>query len=115
MAWLAQNWFWVLIFFGFIAMHLFGHGGQGSMGEVAAVAEGMASTELRIRTRRTRAFPAATGIEERAMLNIKLVSWALGLWGAITFIVCVVYGLVTPQSLHMLSFCLCQPPSPAKR
>ena len=35
------------------------------------------------------------------MLNIKLVSWALGLWGAVTFIVCVIYGLVTPESLHM--------------
>lgn len=35
------------------------------------------------------------------MLNIKIISWALGLWGAVTFIVCVIYGLVTPQSLHM--------------
>lgn len=38
------------------------------------------------------------------MLNIKLVSWALGLWGAITFVVCVIYGLVTPESLHMHEF-----------
>ncbi len=38
------------------------------------------------------------------MLNIKLVSWALGLWGAVTFVVCVIYGLVTPQSLHMHAF-----------
>jgi hypothetical protein len=38
------------------------------------------------------------------MLNIKLVSWALGLWGAMTFVVCVIYGLVTPQSLHMHAF-----------
>lgn len=28
MAWLAQNWFWVLIFVMFIGMHLFGHGGH---------------------------------------------------------------------------------------
>ncbi|MEO8008786.1 MAG: DUF5676 family membrane protein [Betaproteobacteria bacterium] len=35
------------------------------------------------------------------MLNTKLVSWALGIWSAITFVVCVVYGLVTPESLHM--------------
>lgn len=26
MAWFAQNWFWVLLLIGFIAMHL-GHGG----------------------------------------------------------------------------------------
>ena len=38
------------------------------------------------------------------MLNTKLVSWALGLFGAVTFVVCVTYGLVTPQSLHMHTF-----------
>lgn len=35
------------------------------------------------------------------MLNTKLVTWALGIWTSITFVVCVIYGLVTPQSLHM--------------
>lgn len=29
MAWFAANWFWVLIFIAFIAMHVFGHGGHG--------------------------------------------------------------------------------------
>ena len=29
MAWLTANWFWVLIFIAFIAMHMFGHGGHG--------------------------------------------------------------------------------------
>ncbi|NOZ53809.1 MAG: hypothetical protein GXP08_11865 [Gammaproteobacteria bacterium] len=38
------------------------------------------------------------------MLNTKLVSWALGLWGAVMFTTCVLYGLVTPQSLHMHEF-----------
>ena len=28
MAWLTANWFWVLIFIAFIAMHMFGHGGH---------------------------------------------------------------------------------------
>lgn len=27
MAWLSQNWVWVLFFVAFVAMHLFGHGG----------------------------------------------------------------------------------------
>ncbi|HEA53118.1 hypothetical protein LCGC14_1287370 [marine sediment metagenome] len=35
------------------------------------------------------------------MLNTKLVTWTLGIWASITFVVCVIYGLVTPQSLHM--------------
>lgn len=38
------------------------------------------------------------------MLNIKIVSWALGLWGAFTFVVCVLYGLIVPESLHMKAF-----------
>ena len=29
MAWLAANWFWVVIGIAFVAMHLFGHGGHG--------------------------------------------------------------------------------------
>jgi hypothetical protein len=32
MAWLLQNWFWVLIAVVFIGMHLFGHGGHGGHG-----------------------------------------------------------------------------------
>jgi hypothetical protein len=53
--------------------------------------------------------PARTGgraISTRGgdMLNTKLVSWALGVWGAITFVVCVLYGLITPESLHMHAF-----------
>jgi hypothetical protein len=36
-----------------------------------------------------------------AMLNIKVVAWALGSFSAISFIVCVLYGLIAPESLHM--------------
>ena len=32
MAWLTANWFSVLIFIAFIAMHMFGHGGHGGHG-----------------------------------------------------------------------------------
>lgn len=35
------------------------------------------------------------------MLNMKVVSWALGAFGAVTFVVCVLYGLIVPESLHM--------------
>jgi len=38
------------------------------------------------------------------MLNTKLVSWALGIFAAISFLICVIYGLVTPQSLRMSGF-----------
>jgi hypothetical protein len=29
MEWITANWFWILVFIGFIAMHMFGHGGHG--------------------------------------------------------------------------------------
>ncbi len=35
------------------------------------------------------------------LLNIKVVTWSLGLFTAISFILCVVYGLFVPPSLHM--------------
>ncbi len=38
------------------------------------------------------------------MLNIKVVSWALATTTAISFVVCVAYGLATPQTLHMHVF-----------
>ena len=34
------------------------------------------------------------------MLNIKVVTWSLGLFTAISFILCVIYGLIAPASLH---------------
>ncbi len=35
------------------------------------------------------------------MLNLKVVSWSLGVWGGITFVICVLYGLLVPGSLTM--------------
>lgn len=29
MTWLTENWFWILTFIAFIAMHMFGHGSHG--------------------------------------------------------------------------------------
>ncbi len=38
------------------------------------------------------------------MLNIKVVTWSLGSFTAFSFILCVIYGLITPSSLHMHQF-----------
>jgi 2TM family of unknown function (DUF5676) len=38
------------------------------------------------------------------MLNTKLVTWSLGLFGGFSFILCVIYGLLTPESIHMHTF-----------
>ncbi|WP_183775907.1 DUF2933 domain-containing protein [Phenylobacterium haematophilum] len=33
MAWLSQNWIWILAGLAFVALHLFGHGGHRGHGE----------------------------------------------------------------------------------
>lgn len=38
------------------------------------------------------------------MLDTRLVTWTLGIWTALTFIVCVTYGLIVPERLHMSAF-----------
>ena len=43
MEWLAQNWFWVVIFVAFFAVHLFGygtHGGHSGCGSDMELANG---------------------------------------------------------------------------
>ena len=37
------------------------------------------------------------------LLNIRVVSWSLGIFKAFTYILCVLYGLVVPQRLHGMS------------
>ena len=37
------------------------------------------------------------------MLNIKIVSWSLGIFTAVSFVLCVVYGLIAPPSLHPMA------------
>ncbi|MBI2081257.1 MAG: hypothetical protein HYY54_07655 [candidate division NC10 bacterium] len=35
-------------------------------------------------------------------LNWKVMAWALGLFGAVTFVVCVGYGFLVPKAFHMV-------------
>lgn len=37
------------------------------------------------------------------LLNNRVVSWALGLFLALSYIFCVIYGLIVPQRLHGMS------------
>ena len=37
------------------------------------------------------------------LLNVRVVSWSLGIFMAITFILCILYGLIVPQRLHGMS------------
>lgn len=38
------------------------------------------------------------------MLNIKVWTWSLGIFTAVSFLLCVIWGLVTPEALHMHRF-----------
>ncbi len=38
------------------------------------------------------------------MLNIKIVAYSIGFFTAVSFIFCVLYGLITPESVHMHTF-----------
>ena len=38
------------------------------------------------------------------MLNWKIVCWSLGLTTAVSFVICVIWGLLMPQSIHMHEF-----------
>ena len=38
------------------------------------------------------------------MLSVKVMSWSLGMFTAISFVLCVIYGLIAPPSLHMAPF-----------
>ncbi len=40
----------------------------------------------------------------RTPLNFKVVTWSLGLFGAISFTLCVIYGLLVPTALNMHQF-----------
>ena len=33
-------------------------------------------------------------------LSLKVMTWLWGLFGAVTFVACVVYGLVVPRAFH---------------
>lgn len=37
-------------------------------------------------------------------LNWKVMTWSLGLFSAVSFVLCVLYGLVVPRTLHMVQF-----------
>ena len=64
----------------------------------------------RIRTRVTlppagmpRPVERGKGTEAR-MLDTRLLTWSLGLFAVVSFLLCVAYGLVAPQALHMHTF-----------
>ncbi|HSE86785.1 MAG TPA: DUF5676 family membrane protein [Candidatus Binatia bacterium] len=38
------------------------------------------------------------------MLNIRVITWSLATFTTVSYVVCVVYGLVAPETFHMVQF-----------
>jgi hypothetical protein len=38
------------------------------------------------------------------MLNIRVVTWSLATFTTASYVLCVVYGLIVPETLHMVQF-----------
>ena len=38
------------------------------------------------------------------MLNIRVITWSLATFTTVSYVVCVVYGLVVPETFHMVQF-----------
>ncbi|WP_025321077.1 DUF5676 family membrane protein [Deferrisoma camini] len=38
------------------------------------------------------------------MLNIRVVTWSLSSFTLFSYLVCILYGLIVPESLHMTTF-----------
>lgn len=38
------------------------------------------------------------------MLNIRVVTWSLGTFALVSYLVCIFYGLIVPERLHMSRF-----------
>ena len=37
-------------------------------------------------------------------LNIRVVTWSLGVFTLFSYLICIAYGLIVPESLHMTQF-----------
>jgi hypothetical protein len=40
------------------------------------------------------------------LLNIKVVSWSLGIFSSVSYLLCVIYGLIVPERLHGMKYFL---------
>ena len=38
------------------------------------------------------------------LLNIRVVTWSLASFTLLSYLICVLYGLIVPESLHMVRF-----------
>jgi 2TM family of unknown function (DUF5676) len=38
------------------------------------------------------------------MLNIRVITWSLATFTTFSYVVCVMYGLIVPETLHMVQF-----------
>jgi 2TM family of unknown function (DUF5676) len=47
---------------------------------------------------------AQTNKKEVTMLNTKVMTWSLASFVAVSYLTCILYGLIVPETLHMTGF-----------
>lgn len=79
-------------------------GMEGTVGTEAVEDVDRPTGRTSTRMRRTMPTNTVTATREVGMLNTKVVTWSLALFGAVTYLVCITYGLIVPETLHMTGF-----------
>lgn len=100
MEWLQQNGFWIVVLVLFVLMHLGhgrGHGGHAGHRD----RPGDEDTDTTMSPPRPARAATATLIREVIVLDTRVVTWSLATFSTVTFLVCVTFGLVVSESLHM--------------
>ena len=87
MDWMTHNAFFLLVMVVWIVVTAIALRGGATRGAVAGTARTCDDTTALTRS-----------------LDLKIVCWSLGTWAAVSFVICVLWGLVTPEALHMHAF-----------
>lgn len=110
---------WPLSVFTSLAMVTVGTGAGNTRATEVAASRAMTNQARQLVEAPVKSVPAtgATGTVRRArqeplhilrrkdtMLHTRTVTWALSLFTTVSYLLCVLYGLVTPRSIHMSQF-----------
>lgn len=50
------------------------------------------------------ASPSRDSRRHARVLDLRTMCWSLGTWAGVSFLICVLWGLVTPEALHLHGF-----------
>jgi len=94
---LLENWFFLAVLLGCVAMHFFGHGHRGHPGQGDGPGEKRSAGERETEPAMAKGASAAPG----GALDVRVWFWSVGSATSLSFVLCVAWGLLTPEALHM--------------